>query len=227
MPSKKLQDNKDTRTARVNIGFPRQKQDWKKLPAIYSNNKLSIYNQPVIEEWERPYMRTLAKIATSHNGVIIEVGFGMGIAAEYIDEADVYKHIIIEANHSVAERAREFACNAKNRTYILEGFWQEVIDQILDDSIDGILCDTYPLSAKELHKDNWKFFPVAFKKLKSGGVFTYYSDEAKDYSKAQRQALLNAGFANENIFSKIVDVNPPSKCLYWQAKTFLAPIVIK
>lgn len=36
----------------------------------------------------------------------------------------------IEANHEVAEKAREFAKNATHPVEVLEGLWEEVIDQV-------------------------------------------------------------------------------------------------
>ncbi|MDO8183660.1 MAG: class I SAM-dependent methyltransferase [bacterium] len=215
-----------THKTRLAIGFSNP-ESWKKASAIFDEHTLKICGHPVMEDWEVPYMKELAKIATSKGGVILEVGFGMGIAASFIQQADITNHIIVEANHEVAERARLFSKTANSTVEIKEGLWEEVIDQIPNNSVDGILFDTYPLSESEIHQNHFSFFKSAFKKLKIGGILTYYSDEIKSYHSNHWQKLIEAGFSKNNIKSKIIDVNPPADCQYWYSKTILAPIVIK
>ena len=215
-----------THKTRVDIGF-QDRQAWKEAPAIFDEHSLKIFGHPVMEDWETPYMKELAKIATSKGGIILELGYGMGISAGFIQNANIQKHIIVEANHEVAEKAREFAKSAKYPVEILEGFWEEVIDQVPDESVDGILFDTYPLSELEIHKNHFGFFRTAFKKLKPGGVFTYYSDEINTYHPVHLQKLLDAGFKKENINGEVIPMSPPPDCQYWKENTMLAPIVIK
>lgn len=188
---------------------------------------LKIFGHPVMEDWETPYMRKLARIATSRGGVILEIGFGMGISAGCIQKGKISKHIIIEANHEVAERARAFGRKAKHPVEVLEGLWEEVVDHIPNRSLDGILFDTYPLAKKEIHRNHFPFFAVAFRKLKLDGVFTYYSDEIDSYHSKHLWQLTSAGFKRKNIGSEIVTVKPPKRCQYWKSTTILAPIVRK
>ena len=215
-----------THQIRIDIGF-QDRQAWKKAPAIFDEHSLKIFGHPVMEDWETPYMRELAEIATTNGGVILELGFGMAISANFIQKANIKKHIIVEANHEVAERAHAFAKKAVHPIEVLEGFWEEVIDQVPDESVDGILFDTYPLSELEIHKNHFGFFRTAFKKLKLGGVFTYYSDEIDGYHRVHLQRLMDAGFKKENIRGKVIPMSPPPDCQYWKANTMLAPIVIK
>lgn len=218
---------RNTFQARIDIGFPNNRMVWKYSPAIYSQHTLKICGHPVMEDWEEPYMKRLADTATMNNGIVLEVGFGMGISANFIQRHNIEKHIIIEANQEVAERARRFAEQAPHKIEILEGFWQEVVDDLPNDSLDGILFDTYPLSSEEIHCNAIPFFGTAFVKLKGGGVFTYYSDEQNDYSFDHISSLLAAGFKRENIARSIVHVEPPVNCQYWKSKTILAPIITK
>ena len=152
---------------RVDIGF-QDRQAWKNAPATFDEHTLKIFGHPVMEDWETPYMEELAKIATSKGGVILELGYGMGISANFIQKTNVERYIIIEANHEVAEKAREFGKKAIHTVEILEGLWEEVIDQVPNESIDGILFDTYPLSELEIHKNHFGFFRVAYEKLRFG-----------------------------------------------------------
>lgn len=203
------------------------KKDWFNAKAHFTKHNLKILNEPVMEDWEMPYMKDLAKIVTKNGGIILELGYGMGISAKFIQKSKIKEHIIIEANKEVASKARKFAKNARYPVKILEGLWENVINQIKNNSIDGILFDTYPLSDLELYQNHFNFFPFAYKKLKSGGIFTYYSDEIKDFGKVHIQKLKKAGFKLKNIKSKITKVEPPRDCQYWKAKTILAPIIIK
>ena len=204
-----------------------EKEKWRNAKASFTDHDLKIFGYAVMEDWETSYMEELAKISVSKAGEVLELGYGMGISANFIQKGNITKHIIIEANHDVAKKARVFAKKAPHKTEILEGFWEEVIEKIPDNSLSGILFDTYPLTEKELYKNHFTFFPFAYKKLKKGGVFTYYSDEIKDFSKTHVKKLKEAGFKLQNIKRKVVSVNPPKDCEYWKAKTILAPILIK
>jgi len=204
-----------------------KKTDWKGAPANFTEHDLKIFGCAVMEDWETSYMEDLARVACTNGGTVLELGFGMAISAGFIQKEKIKKHIIIEANSEVANRAREFAKKAKHKTEILEGFWEEVIEQIPDESLDGILFDTYPLTDKELYQNHFNFFPFAFKKLKKGGIFTYYSDEINSFGKVHLQKLQKAGFKKENINSHVCKVYPPKDCEYWKTDTMLTPIIKK
>lgn len=204
-----------------------EKSEWKSATAQFSQSDLKIFGHVVMEDWESPYMKVLADICTKNGGVVLELGFGMGISAKFIQLHCIKKRIIIEANHQVAAKAREFAEIANNEVVVLEGFWEEIIDSIDDNSLDGILFDTYPLEESELYQNHFNFFPFAFKKLKQGGIFTYYSDEVRSFGDINLKRLIDAGFKMEGIMSRVVNVCPPIDCEYWKAQTILAPIIVK
>ncbi len=220
-------DERDgTHEARVEIGFA-ERGKWRDAPACLDAGSLTILGHPVMQDWETPYMKELARIAASRGGVVLELGFGMGISAGFIQQADIERHVVVEVNREVAERARAFARSAPRPVEVLEGFWEEVVDRVPDGTVDGILFDTYPLSELEIHKNHFGFFRTAFRKLKPGGVFTYYSDESTTYHPVHLQKLLDAGFRLENVGGKTVPVNPPPGCRYGTTPTLLAPIVTK
>ena len=202
-------------------------EQWKTAKADFSEHDLQILGEPVMEDWEEPYMRILAEIATSRGGVILEVGFGMGISARFIQQAPISRHIIIEANQEVAHRANEWANTCQIETEVIEGLWQDAILRIPDDSLDGILFDTYPLTEKELYQNHFHFFPYAFSRLKKDGILTYYSDETEWFSDIHIKRLTMAGFDSRGIGGTVVDVNPPEMCEYWKSTTILAPRVRK
>lgn len=217
----------DTRRTRIKIGFPKNIKVWKSAKPYITKHILRIKGHPVMEDWEKPYMKELAIISAKNKGVVLEVGFGMGIAARYLDQQKIKQHIIIEANHSIANQARYFVKHAKHKSIVLEGFWEEVIHSMANNSLDGILFDTYPMSACEIHCNTYNFFKTAYKKLKPGGIFTYYSDEVNHFSHSHLKKLIKAGFKRKNIKSQVVKVKPPADCLYWQYQTISAPIIYK
>jgi len=202
-------------------------QQWRFAKAEFSEHDLRILGESVMEDWETPYMHALAEIATSRRGVILEIGYGMGISAAFVQEAPIQRHIIIEANHDVACRAKDWAKAREIETEVLEGLWQDAIPHVPDNSLDGILFDSYPLTEKELYQNHFDFFPHAFAKLKKGGVLTYYSDETNWFSEIHLKRLTLAGFQMDGITGSVVHVSPPDNCEYWKAQTILAPIVRK
>jgi guanidinoacetate N-methyltransferase len=209
------------------VGF-HGSQAWKTAPAVMDEHTLRILGHPVMEDWERPYMRKLAEIATRNGGQILEIGYGMGLSAGYISENPrVRRHIIIEVNHDVADLARKFRdSQPPGRVEIIEGLASEVVDQLEDGCCDGILHDAYPLDESQV-QNQAHFAGTAYRLLKPGGIFTYFSDEPTEYRPEHRRMLVAAGFTEDNISAEIVPVAPPPDCMYWKSDTILAPILIK
>jgi guanidinoacetate N-methyltransferase len=211
------------------VGF-HPRQDWKTAPAVFDGHSLRIMDHPVMEDWEDPYMAKLAEIATRAARprlATLEIGFGLGLSAGHICRNQrVERHTIIEANHDVAERARAFAGGFEGRVTVLEGLWEEVIDQIPDGSCDGILFDAYPLDESEV-QNQVHFAGTAYRKLRAGGYFTYFSDEATGFRPEHLKALVAAGFSEQDISHEIVAVTPPPDCQYWKSDTIMAPIVVR
>ena len=210
---------------RLKIGFENLREIWKSAQANFTDNTLKICGHPVMENWEKNYMAKLAEIATANGGIILEVGFGLGISASYIQKQPIKKHIIIEANEDVYNKAVEFSKKALSQTEIILGFWEETINQLPDMSLDGILFDTYPLEVDAVHCNHFTFFQSAYRLLKPNGILTYYSDEINEFSPEHIKCLQRAGFLK--ISGVLCAVNPPTDCQYWKSKTILAPIIIK
>lgn len=217
-----------TVASRARIGFPARRQDWAEASAATAGDRLTILGHPVMERWEEPYMALLADIATRNGGRILEVGFGMGIASGYIRARRPAEHVIIECNHDVFRAAENFARVADGtagpvQTTPLFGFWEDVAPSLSSGSFDGILFDTYPLQLVDVHRNHYPFFTEAFRLLRTGGIFTYYSDEARWFSQDHLRALQTAGF--RDISGVVCPVSPPATCDYWQDRSLLAPVV--
>lgn len=208
------------------IGSDIQSQ-WREAPASFTEDKLEILGHPVMEEWERPYMQELARIAASKGGRVLEIGFGMAISATYLHQYPLEEHLIIEANKDVFEKINSFAQTVPHKVTPLLGFWQDLMPTLPDNSIDGILFDPYPMNAEDfsLLILAIAFFPHAYRVLKPGGVLTYYSAEYETFSPQHQAALIETGFTQ--ISGTIVPVDTPPDCRYWKHPTFLAPIIVK
>ncbi|MBE9118920.1 hypothetical protein IQ249_23815 [Lusitaniella coriacea LEGE 07157] len=206
------------------LSFLKQRERWKTEDIHVNDFQLEIAGHPVMETWEEPYMKKLAEIATTNGGRVLEVGFGLGIAASYIQENSIKEHHIIEANNQVFERMKSFAKFAKYRTILHSGFWEEISSNFEDEFFDGILFDTYPIIFEELHTARFSFFSEAYRLLKVGGVFTHYSGEL-EFTDEYVECLCQARF--KKFSSQSVLVNPPRDCLYWRSNRIMAPVIIK
>ena len=218
-------DNKDTIENRIKIGFPETKSDWVEAKADLTEEDLFILDQPVMSKWETSYMAALAEVATQNRGRVLELGFGMVISAGFIQNYEIEEHVIIEANKDIYSNLERFAKESKNKVTPVFGFWQQQTANLKDESFDGILFDTYPIVKEEIHKNHFSFFKEAYRLLKPQGILTYYSDEAKDFSKEHLAKIKDAGF--KKIASYICPVSAPENCQYWKQETLLVPILRK
>lgn len=209
--------------------FPKR-NEWFKEPAVFTKESLIIANHQVMQGWEKNYMKMLADIITKKEGNILEIGFGMGISADFIQKSKkAKKHTIIEFHPDVIKYCKKiYRKEIKNKKIrLIKGFWEDVVPKFPKESFDGILFDPYPLSRNELGKTRPVFFKEAFRLLKKEGVLTYYSDADtfKKFSKEYIKNIHKAGFKEINY--KVCRVNPPKNCIYYNKKTIIAPIIRK
>jgi guanidinoacetate N-methyltransferase len=163
---------------------------------LHDRYEMVLDDDDIMEDWQLPIMRAMAKIVTETHGDVMEIGFGRGISATFIQEMGVQSHTIIECNDSVVERYQTWKKQyTEQNIRLIHARWQDAIDQL--EKYDGIFFHTYPMNEAEYLEQAVNsitfaehFFPTASAHLKVGGAFTYLTNEIDSFSRAhQRQVL--------------------------------------
>lgn len=165
------------------------------LPAG-DRTQAELADEEIMEDWQIPLMRAMAEIVTSTHGDVLEIGFGRGVSATFIQEFGVRSHTVVECNDSIVERFRAWSRNYPDRIlHLAHGMWQDELPKL--GSFDGVFFHTYPLNEDEIIEQVGgsvtfaeHFFPHAAQQLRDGGVFTYLSNEIDSLSRAHQRLLL-------------------------------------
>jgi len=155
----------------------------------------ALSEQQIMEDWQIPVMRAMADAVTASHGDILEIGFGRGIASDFIQQCGVASHTIIECNPQVVQQCEHWRERRPNRSiHIVPGLWQDVIDQL--NSYDGVFFHTYPLTEQDHIEQVVRsttfaehFFPTAAGLLRPGGSFSYLSNETDSLSRGHQRLL--------------------------------------
>ncbi|WP_203257042.1 methyltransferase domain-containing protein [Hyunsoonleella ulvae] len=154
-------------------------------------------DQEIMEDWQIPLMKEMAKAIAGDGGDILEIGFGRGISADMIMQHPINSYTAIECNDDVINTYfTSFKEKYKDKDISLyHGLWQDYIHNV--GIYDGILFHTYPLNDDEyMQYVNGSitfaqhFFEHASAHLKPGGAFTYFSNEIDSLSREHQQLLL-------------------------------------
>ena len=93
----------------------------------------------IMMDWEHPVMSASAAYVTEGGGDILEIGFGMGISANYIQSHSISSHTIIENHPQIIEKLKTWA-NGKSNVNIISQSWADVTGSL--GRYDGIFYDT-------------------------------------------------------------------------------------
>ncbi len=163
------------------------------LPPDMRQAELS--DEQIMEDWQLPLMREMARIVGRTGGDVLEIGFGRGVSASLIQEYEPRSHTIIECNDAIVGRYERWKARFPERDIRLaHGMWQDVMDGL--GRFDAIFFHTYALDedeAIELVAQSVTFadhfFPTAARHLVEGGVFTYLTNEIDSLSRSHQRLL--------------------------------------
>ncbi len=166
-------------------------------PADMSDrSQAALEDTEIMEDWQIDVMRAMATEACATPGDILEIGFGRGVASDFIQAHGVRSHTIIECNPTIIERAEQWRGRHSDRDIrVVPGLWQDTIGGL--GQFDGIFFHTYPLNHEEFIEYVFKaatfaehFFDAAAAHLKPGGNLTYMTMEIDSLSRGHQRALL-------------------------------------
>ena len=147
------------------------------MSMVYTNENLSFLNDRIVYndngvdfqvmmDWERDLMKASANYVCQNGGDILEIGFGMGISAGYIQSNSINSHTIVENHPDVIERLKEWATDKPN-VIIIEGGWYQNLENL--SVYDGIFYDTFG------DLDVMHFGSVLPSLSKPGGIATWWN----------------------------------------------------
>ena len=158
----------------------------------------------VMMNWEAVIMEKSAEFICHNNGDVLEIGFGMGICADYIQAQGVNSHTIVEIHPQIIEKLNIWA-DGKSNVTIVEGDWNDV-DGL--STYDGIFVDTYG-------DENWRNVKsFLLDKAKSGAKITYWNNFDSE----------NNEHSFDSISFESISISPDSNS-YMNGNTYYMPKV--
>ena len=169
----------------------------------------------VMMDWEYPLMSASAAYVTKNGGDILEIGFGMGISAGYIQSHSINSHTIVEIHPDVIPKVIEWAVN-KNNVSIITGSWYYAFGskycskngikwEEYTKPFDGVFYDTFG-------DTDYTQFSSSLKSLvKEGGVATWWNSMTGS----------NNFYDIPNVEYDIIDIDPPQNTYFNHNRYFL------
>jgi guanidinoacetate N-methyltransferase len=163
---------------------------------LHDVSSAALSDAQIMEDWQTPLMLAMARHVTASHGDVLEIGFGRGVSAGFIQQFGVRSHTIVEPNdHSVNHHFARWRQAWPDRDIrLLKGRWQEVDDRL--GRYDGIFFHAFPMNEQEF--TDYVLRSVTFAEhafasmaahLVDGGVFTYLTTEIDSLSRAHQRSL--------------------------------------
>ena len=110
---------------------------------FYPDVKTKTGKKAVMMDWETPLMAAHAQYVAENGGRILEIGFGLGISAGYIQSYGAESHVIVEIHPEIASKARNWGKKGRG-VKVLEGDWYDLREDIeANGPYDGIFYDAF------------------------------------------------------------------------------------
>ena len=157
----------------------------------------------VMMSWEDLIMKTSADYVCENGGDILEIGFGMGISAGYIQANNINSHTIVENHPQIIERLKIWAADKPN-VIIVEGGWYNIKESL--STYDGIFYDTFG-------DDDWDKFRIELSSLvNTNAKVTWWNDKPEQSN----------SYNIEGISYEAINVNPPANN-YFNSSVYYLP----
>ena len=180
---------------------------YKEATLTFEDDQIYYYQEnfklEVMMDWEDGLMKASADYICSNGGDILEIGFGMGISAGYIQSNNINSHTIVENHPQIIEKLKTWAEDKPN-VIIVEGDWYDVKDSL--STYDGIFYDTFG-------EDDWsKFGSELSSFVKSGTKVTWWNNNSEESN------IHNI----DGVEYEAINVNPPSN-FYFNSSVYYLP----
>ncbi|MDC3316507.1 class I SAM-dependent methyltransferase [bacterium] len=175
---------------------------------IYYKAANDSIDMEVMMDWEDAIMKKSADYVCKNGGDILEIGFGMGIAANYIQANSINSHTIVENHPQIIEKAKAWAADKPN-VNIIESDWNTAKDKrrkICLATYDGIFYDTFA-------DDNMDKFKSSLANLANTGCkVTWWNSVNSE----------NNYYNITGVTYEAIAVSPPPNC-YFNHDTYYLP----
>jgi len=175
---------------------------------IYYKAANDSIDMEVMMDWEDAIMKKSADYVCKNGGDILEIGFGMGIAANYIQANSINSHTIVENHPQIIEKAKTWAADKPN-VNIIESDWNTAKDKrrkICLATYDGIFYDTFA-------DDNMDKFKSSLANLANTGCkVTWWNSVNSE----------NNYYNITGVTYEAIAVSPPPNC-YFNHDTYYLP----
>ena len=151
---------------------------------VFQENKIYFTDttgeKAVMMDWEAPIMYASAQYVAENGGNILEIGYGMGISAGYIQSFRPNSHTIVEIHPEIARVANAWGRKQQGVT-VLQGDWYKIKSQIEERGpYDGIFYDAYG------DENEQRLVEFCISLLNKGGRFTLWNPLPYPFGNEQR-----------------------------------------
>jgi len=158
---------------------------------IVDYHKYDVSTPYVMMRWEDAIMKRHAEVVCENGGDILEIGFGMGMSAGYIQAQNPKSHTIVEIHPQIIEKLEEWAADKPN-VNIVRGDWYEQLDNL--GVYDGIFYDAFGDRNSKKLKESMSSI------AREGTIFTFWNDKKEENTK---------GFTENISYERIETTLPP------------------
>jgi|TARA_R110000851_G_scaffold285798_1_gene439594 hypothetical protein len=184
---------------------------FKKKDLIFSKEGIYLPNgEVVMSEWQGSIMKKSADFVCQNGGHILEIGFGIGVASQCIQNNNIESHTICEIHPQIQTRLKKWAWE-KEEDIIILGDWFENLMTWKDNAdqsrqFDGILYNGYQ------DTNHYMFRKLVELVANDNCKVTWWNNRPREWNEMK---LPNVNFEQ-------VPVNPPQNN-YFNHKVYFMP----